>query len=322
MPREKRGRKKKIKDSRREFNNKVRAEFKDKAETPERESAFVLAHTSVRYRNAKGQFVKLPGNGRKPKGWKRVSVTTYTDTLGRPVKKPPTYDTISARSIQYREEGSRTWKNADKVDFRKKLHARVVEQTGDRKQPVKVRDLNGGKPQVWTKSKKADTRIYLFPAIVPDRKLELRLEGSTVREALSKYNWEIAEWGDEVHLTGTVRYEYHDEDGNRNRQKFALNLIEDWKKAPNMGHWIYNEVGEKVEFIQGQNTYGEVLKTNIGIEIRRSFANQRVRFTTLDALTELYDNGEIPEEIYEMLEERDQAEKVILYLLIKIRSRK
>ncbi len=320
MPREKRGRKKKIKDSRRDFNLKVRADFKDKT-TPEMESAFLLPHVSVRYRNSKGQFAKLPGNGRKPKGWKRVEVTTYTDAQGKPAKKPTSYDVISSRSIQYREEGTRTWKNADKVDFRKKLYARVVEQTGDRKQPVKIQELNKGKSQLWTKAKKADTRIYLFPAIVPDRKLEIRLEGSTVKEALSKFNWEIAEWGEEVHIAGTMRYEYTDDEGERHRQKFAINLIEDWHKAPNMGHWVYDSNGEKDHFIQGQNTYGDILKTNLGIEIRRSFANQRVRFTTLDALADLYQNGDIPEEVYERLAVRDQAEKVIFYMLLSIRKK-
>lgn len=304
-----------------EFNRKIRRDFHEMGEA-ETASPFVLPHASTRYRDSKGRFRKLPPNGKKPAGWKRVTVTTYTDATGKTVAKPFSPDFIASRSIQYREDkkGSR-WKTADKVDFRQPLFARVVEQTGDRAQPVKVRDLNNGKSQIWSKSKKAESKQYLFPAIVPDRKIELRLEGSTVKEALSKFAWDVAEWGQEVHVTGSVKYEYTDEEGIRHREKFAVNMVEDWRTAPNMGQWIYNDIGEKVEFIKGENTYGDILKTNLGIEIREGFARRQVRFTTLDALSDLFDAGMIPEELFEELESRDQAERVTLYLLISIRQK-
>ena len=160
----------------------------------------------------------------------------------------------------------------------------------------------------------------MFPAIVPDRKIEIRLEGSTVKEALSKFSWEIAEWGQEVHVTGSVKYEYADEDGRRQRDFFAVNMIEDWRTGPGMGYWIY-ENGKRLEFIKTENSYGDILKTNLGIEIREGFARRQVRFTTLDALSDLFDAGMIPEELFEELESRDQAERVILYLLISIRQK-
>lgn len=330
MPSSSRNRKKKFRDSSAnfadrqksdEFNRKIRRDFHDIGEA-ESASPFVLPHASTRYRDSKGRFRKLPANGKKPAGWKRVTVATYTDATGKTVPKPLYPESIATRSIQYREtkKGSR-WKTADKVDFRKPLFARVVEQTGERAQPVKVRDLNGGVPQIWTKNRKAENKSFLFPAIIPDRKIEIRLEGATVKEALSKFSWEIAEWGDEVHVTGSVKYEYTDEEGTRHREKFAINLIEDWRTAPNMGHWIYNEIGEKTEFVKGDNSYGDILKTNVGIEIRAGFARRQVRFTTLDALTDLFDNGMVPEELFEELESRDQAERVTLYLLISIRHK-
>lgn len=282
----------------------------------QKEDVYVIPHTSTRYRDAKGRFRKLPPNGKKPRGWKKVTIQTFTDTSGRPTKKPENLDLVSNRWQQFREIGSKVWKNADKTDFRKQLYSRIVEQRGDRKQPHSVYLLNNGDPMRWTKHDKAETKKLLIPELVTDKKLELMLEGSTVREALNKYNWEIAEYGQEVHIQYKVHYYYQDYDGNLNREKFGGSLIEDWISAPNLGRTINGE------FEPGSETYGSILSNHLGNDIRSGFARNQVRFTTLDALTDLYDQGLIDDDLFETLEDRFQAEKVKIFLMIRIRNKK
>lgn len=51
----------------------------------------------------------MPANG-KPRGWKKVTVRTFTDATGRQIKKPTNLELVSNRWTQYREIGSRVWK--------------------------------------------------------------------------------------------------------------------------------------------------------------------------------------------------------------------
>lgn len=282
----------------------------------QKEDVFAIPHESTRYRDSKGRFRKMPANGKKPRGWKKVTVRTFTDATGRQIKKPTNLELVSNRWTQYREIGSRVWKNADKTDFRKPLFARVVEQRGDRKQPYSVQLLNNGDPMRWTKNDIAENRRFLIPELVTDKKIELSLEGSTVREALSRYNWEIAEYGQEVHIQYKIHYYYNDFDGTLNREKFGGSIVEDWIHAPNLGKTIDGI------FERGSETYGSILSNKLGNDIRAGFARNQVRFTTLDALTEMYDNGLIDSDLFETLEERSQAEKVKIFLMIRIRNKK
>lgn len=280
------------------------------------EPEFVIPHTREVWRDAKGHFRKAPLPGKTPRGWKKTKLVQYTNLEGKSVKKPEDPSLVSARWIQYREEpqpGKRSsWKNADKVDFRKNLQARIVEQRGDRKQPHIVTVLEDGKFRKWSKNHRAENRRFLVPEIFTGRKIEIAMEGRTVKEALGKYNWEVGEYGQRVSINSKVNYFYTDQRGIEQREKFNADIIEEWRSAPNI-----KSEGESKE------TYGSILRNRFAIEIRRGFASRRARFTSLDTLEELYEQGAFPDEedfqqLYAIFSERDQAERVTMQLVILV----
>lgn len=281
---------------------------------PEQETDFVIPHERIVWRDAKGHFRKAPRPGRVPKGWKKQTIFQFTDVLGKPAKRPDDPERISARWIQYADPNAKrsTWKNADKVDFRKPLVAKIVEQRGDRKQPHTIEFLNFGKPKLWRKDDRKETRKFLVPEIFVGKKIEVRLEGKTVKEALGKFNWEVGSYGQRVVINSKVNYFHRDLDGDLINDKFNADLIEEWHSAPNL-----------TVDTEDKETYGSILKNRYAMEIRKGFASRRVRFTQLDALVELYDQGAFAdeeefEELYALMESRDQAERVTVVLLITV----
>lgn len=285
-------------------------------DAPQPEPNFVIPHERIVWRDAKGRFKKAPLSGRAPKGWKKQRVVQYVDTLGKPAKKPEDPELIANRWIQYREipeRGKRSsWKNADKVDFRKPLQARIVEQRGDRKQPHEILLLDEGKVRRWSKDARAENRRFLVPEIFVGKKIEISLEGRTVKEALGRFNWEVGYYGQRVVINSRVQYYYRDSDGDMQREKFNADLIEEWVSAPN----ILATGSEK-------ETYGSILRNRYAEQIRAGFASRRARFTRLDTLVELYDQGAFSDEdefqsLYEIFAQRDQAEKVSIQLVILV----
>lgn len=282
---------------------------KDATTAKTAKQAFQLAWRTA-WIDQRGRRVKAP-EGEPPAGWRQVAWQAYRDTKGRWVK--PSREALDAIETQYEIRyrltkglpGKRNeWRTEEDITrddpylWMRKLDVARFSRKGDKGRWTMLGILD--KNQDLRNLAALDKYRRLRWSEVPqEQKIEVRLQGRTLAEALGRFVFPVA-YGETWSISGMVNVSYRNDAGQPEEASLTFSTVEDWYKRylrDKDGNILRDPETGKPRFDPNSGVYGQDLhaswRNRVRDEVSKRLADIGVRFSNAESVRKLWEDGSL-----------------------------